>query len=273
MAVTPVCGLSRIELVARDPDALTRFYVEAFGFAPKAAQARREEEKRIALRLGAQEIALVRPTLVGRPYPTEVPGWSPAFQHFAMIVWDMSAAMERLRACAGWSAISTAGPQRLPAATGGVTAFKFRDPEGHPLEFLAFPTDAAPQLWRQAASAASAAICLGVDHSAISVANVARSVDFYASLGFAQRGGSLNQGEEQARLDGVDQPIVDVVPLETQARPTPHLELLHYRGDYPRTGAVAFNDVAATRLVLAMQARGQPDAAQDPDGHWLIFEE
>ena len=45
----------------------------------------------------------------------------------------------RLSAHAGWTTISTDGPQLLPASSGGVTAYKFRDPEGHPLELIAFP--------------------------------------------------------------------------------------------------------------------------------------
>ncbi len=41
-----------------------------------------------------------------------------------------------------------AGPERLPARSGGVSAFKFRDPDGHPLELLAFPPEAVPPIWR-----------------------------------------------------------------------------------------------------------------------------
>ena len=50
----------------------------------------------------------------------------------------------------GWTPISTSGPQLLPAASGGVSAFKFRDPEGHPLELIAFPPGAVPPQWQTA---------------------------------------------------------------------------------------------------------------------------
>lgn len=36
---------------------------------------------------------------------------------------------------------------RLPESSGGVTAFKFRDPDGHPLELLAFPDGKVPSRW------------------------------------------------------------------------------------------------------------------------------
>ena len=94
----------------------------------------------LTLRLGEQEIELVGFHAVGRSFPP-VAGWSPLFQHFAIVVADMAAAYAQLRAQPGWSAISIGGPQVLPPASGNVTAFKFRDPEGHPLELLAFSPD------------------------------------------------------------------------------------------------------------------------------------
>ncbi|MGB8684208.1 MAG: hypothetical protein WCD12_15080, partial [Candidatus Binatus sp.] len=60
-----------------------------------------------------------------------------------------------------------------------VTALKFRDPEGHPLELIAFPPDDTPAKWQRS----STAECLGIDHSAISVAVTERSVKFYERLG------------------------------------------------------------------------------------------
>ena len=74
--------------------------------------------------------------------------------------------------------ISRGGPVTLPKSAGGVTAVKFRDPEGHPLEFLQFPPGANPD-WKGAG-------VMGIDHSAISVSDVAASRRFYARHGLSE---------------------------------------------------------------------------------------
>jgi catechol 2,3-dioxygenase-like lactoylglutathione lyase family enzyme len=190
----------------------------------------------------------------------------------------MTAAMERLCQTPGWTAISRRGPQRLPASSGGVTAFKFRDPDGHPLELIRFPDgDNAPR----------------IDHSAISVADTARSLAFYQALGLAVGTKSINQGPEQDRLDDVRGADVAVTALLPSASTTPHIELLFYRGDYQRGPVASLGDVAATRLILTMssaedlekirahppgplaQLRSRPLQTfmlRDPDGHLLGIE-
>ena len=100
------------------------------------------------LRLGNQVIALGKPQPPGRSYPRDVAGWDPLFQHFAIVVSDMTAAYANLQALPGWTAISRDSPQVLPASSGGVTAYKFRDPEGHPLEMLAFEPARGPPIGR-----------------------------------------------------------------------------------------------------------------------------
>lgn len=257
--------LDRIRLVSADPEALAAFYTEALGFSRRAT-VRGTGETVVPLHLGAQALDLVGYDRPGRPYPAEVPGWSPLFQHVAIVVSDMERAHARLAATPGWRPISTAGPERLPAASGGVTAFKFRDPEGHPLELLAFPTSGGPEIWR----GMSTDICLGLDHSAISVAETGASLAFYRDLGFSVLSRGTNTGPEQARLDAVPDPRVAVTGLTPPGAPTPHLELLCYAGAFPRAVlACADHDVAATVLVFS-----GADAARhlrDPDGHrvWL----
>ncbi len=92
-----------------------------------------------------------------------------------------------------------------------------------------------------------------LDHSAISVADTARSVAFYESLGLSVVSRSLNTGPEQARLDAVPSPTVEVTGLGFPDGRPPHVELLCYRGEHPRTVSdLAIGDVAATRLVIAM---------------------
>ncbi|GEO98547.1 VOC family protein [Methylobacterium haplocladii] len=305
MAVS-VERIARISLNAVDPDRLAAFYETGLGFVrdgeaewPSEPASRLfgvtvERARVVSLRLGEQIIDLVGLTPQGAPYPGDVPGWSPLFQHFAMIVSDMEAAYGRLSGVPGWKPISQGGPQRLPASSGGVTAFKFRDPEGHPLELLAFPAGGIPEIWRQPSSRN---VGLGIDHSAISVAETERSIAFYEILGFRVSSRSHNRGPEQARLDGIERPDVAVTGLSLPGRAAPHLELLCYRTERDHTTAtMRATDSAATRLVLAMSDPGalarayerlpahrvspgpviRPDGGteallRDPDGHHLLL--
>lgn len=245
MAVSGVQALVGLRLNAHDPGALADFFVRALGFERTAAGAR----------LGPTAVDIAQAT--GAPYPIDLPPWSPLFQHVAIATSDMAAAMDRLAQAGGWTAITRGGPQTLPASSGGVTAFKFRSPEGHPLELIAFPAEAGRPSLR-------------IDHSAISVADAARSIAFYQALGFRVGGRSLNQGPEQDRLDGLAGARVQVVALTPAVQQTPHLELLAYLGDYPRGAPAAEGDVAATRLVLSGHA-GRA-RLRDPDGHRLKIE-
>lgn len=224
---------------------LAAFYRDAFDFVGNPG----------SLGLGDTRLSIERTADGSASYP-RVPGWSPLFQHFAIRVADMDAAIARLDAVAGWQPISTHGPERLPPNTGSVTAFKFRDPEGHPLELLAFPDETSGPLFGR------------IDHSAISVADVERSIAFYERLGLAVAGRSLNTGIEQSRLDGIDDATVDVVAMRTPSGRAPHLELLGYRGSFDR-GHRAVDDEIATRLVFETDHDQTARRWRDPDGHLL----
>jgi catechol 2,3-dioxygenase-like lactoylglutathione lyase family enzyme len=265
--VNKVSSLSRISLISADPHNLARFYCRAFGFTvertfhventacgPLAVSPLGAADI-VSLRLGLQQIELIGPAPSGRPYPPGVSGKSTLFQHFAIVATDLGEAYERLRREPDWTSISSQGPQRLPAASGGVTAFKFRDPEGHPLELIEFPPGPMSSTWHPERNEQ---ICLGIDHSAISVADTKRSIAFYEALGLAQSGGSLNRGEEQSRLDGIEDATVEVTSLAIPACAPPHVELLCYR-DTPAYSSSrvqlpsAVNDLAATQLVFSMR--------------------
>ena len=247
----------------------------------------------ITLRLGHETIELVGVQPPGRPYPPAVSGRSLLFQHFAIVVSDMTTAYSRLSAYPHWSPISTGGPQPLPAASGGVTAFKFRDPDGHPLELIAFSPNSIPANWQTS----SASGCLGIDHSAISIADTEQSVRFYEQLGLTRIGGTLNFGPEQDMLDNIAGALVKVTALAPPQFSTPHIELLCYRGRFDQEIALpAVNDVAATQLVLSVERSKMLDAlcaqsddvvlsgpvriehgalrtiVRDPDGHLLCLE-
>jgi catechol 2,3-dioxygenase-like lactoylglutathione lyase family enzyme len=245
--------LSRIELICRDPDGLAAFYEVALGFirpiGPENTSGRASAS--VTLRLGQQDIRLISPQPMGRPYPANIISWSPLFQHIAIVVSDMAGAYAHLSTIHGWTPISNAGPQVLPLASGGVDAFKFRDPEGHPLELIAFAPGATPVQWQ----GPSDNYCLGIDHSAISVSNTLRSIAFYESLGLRRTASSLNVGQEQAKLDDVLNAVVEVTAL-TPERPTPYVELLYYRGKFDRhMRPQAVNDATATRLVFTIESR------------------
>ena len=261
--MSPAWRIARVSLTTAEPAETSAFLREALGFEEAGTGERAGEgfarltgiegaRARVTLlRLGRQEVELVAFARPGRPYPLGSAASDLWFQHIAVVVSDMRAAHARLSARRGWTPISTAGPQRLPERSGGVTAFKFRGPEGHPLELLEFPPARAPAAWKEPRRADP---CLGIDHSAIAVADTAASAAFYARLGFAAAERSLNQGIEQERLDGVPGAKVEVTALRPEAADgPPHLELLRYLP--PSEGRPAppdprSDDVAATRLVL-----------------------
>jgi catechol 2,3-dioxygenase-like lactoylglutathione lyase family enzyme len=228
------------------------------------------------LELGNQSIDILQFDMPGSPYPRLISPDDAVFQHFAIVVSDMGLGLAQLMRTPGWTAISTAGPQRLPQRSGGVTAFKFQDPDGHPLELLEFPAHAVPQHWKQRSRDG---LFLGIDHSAISVRDTTVSTAFYESLGFRVTAKTFNHGIEQAQLDGIASPQVEVSALAAAHESTPHLELLCYRSDPDRPRHVlASNAVAATRIELAvdgLESHADKDAATrlivDPDGHHLIL--
>jgi catechol 2,3-dioxygenase-like lactoylglutathione lyase family enzyme len=238
----------------------------------------------ITLALGQEIVELLQFDCPGRPYPARSSACDLLFQHFAIVAADMPAAWQRLRGVKGWSSITRDEPQRLPKTSGGVTAFKFRDPEGHPLELLAFPAANTPSKWRGTGNrgmgnrgTGNNATSLGIDHSAISIADTAVSIAFYQALNLRISARSFNQGPEQDMLDDVRGAQVEVTALSAPT-PSPHVELLCYRGHSHKPPAIRSNDIAATRLAFALcgPARAELDpigyGILDPDGHHLVIE-
>ncbi len=264
-------GITGFSLITADPARLVGFYRDVLGFAPHGEERRIEGAEmrllslsgggsRQSLSLGAQMLSIERFEAAGRPYPDEGDAASLFFQHLALVVADIAQAHARLRDVA---AISSDGPQHLPSSSDGVRAFKFRDPDGHPLELLQFPSDKVPSAWR-GRHPIPGQIGLGIDHSAISVGDADASAAFYGALGLGSGERTHNHGPEQQRLDGLADAEVEVVPM-IPYNGTPHLELLGYRvskGD--RGPALMANDVAATRIVWR---GGEARLLRDPDGH------
>jgi catechol 2,3-dioxygenase-like lactoylglutathione lyase family enzyme len=112
------------------------------------------------------------------------------------------------------------------------------------------------------------ALFLGIDHSAISVADSERSIAFYEGLGLSVAARSLNRGPEQARLDGLSAPQVEVTALAL-SQGVAHLELLCYRGvSRGEATRLRNNDMASTRLILEA---ARECCLLDPDGHHLLL--
>jgi catechol 2,3-dioxygenase-like lactoylglutathione lyase family enzyme len=150
-------------------------------------------------------LALAPGTRPGRPVPADSRSNDRWFQHGCLVVNDMAAALALLQpafAAGGITPISSA-PQRLPdwnTDAAGIVAYKFRDPEGHPLELLQFPPDKGEARWHVGAPGP----LLGLDHSAIGIADTAASGRFYRELlGLAAGGDGVNSGPEQDGLDGL----------------------------------------------------------------------
>jgi len=246
----------------------------------------------VTLRLGAQHMALVAFDPPGNPYPPRSGSTDLWFQHIAIAVSDMNAACARLRGHS-FEPISRDGPQRLPPADGSVIAYKFRDPDGHPLELIQFPRNDS------SARQEEPAVFLGIDHSAINVADIGSSVDFYTrTLGLSIASRSINSGRAQQRLDRAADDLVDVVSVQPADAGPPHVELLGYRTPtgLPMPPGMKASDILADQLVLQVEnlahlagalrtekmdivspgivtmSKGRHAMlARDPTGHLLLF--
>lgn len=249
----------------------------------------------VRMQLGAEEIELTEYlTPRGRPIPVDSrsnDGW---FQHVAIIVSDMDQAYARLRQHNVEH--SSPEPQRLPdwnKAASGIKAFYFKDPDGHPLEILQFPAGKGDPKWQMAKSK----LFLGIDHTAIAVADTDTSLSFYRDrLGLRVAGESINYGPEQERLNNVFGARLHITSL--RAAGGPGIEFLEYltpRNGRPGTGiqandlahwettlvttdtTKAFEQLLNGRAFLVSPAVASPQMpqlrkallAQDPDGHSL----
>jgi catechol 2,3-dioxygenase-like lactoylglutathione lyase family enzyme len=252
-------------LTTQDPQRLLRFYV-GLGFSREGASTAISAEeiallgltgggRRVALRRGEQRVDLDTFDEPGMPYPSDSNSADLWFQHFALVTNDAAAQWARAKVL-GAQAISSNGAVTLPPSSGGVTAVKFRDPDGHPLEFLQFPNDAGRRQMRDSRP--------GIDHSAISVSDARASQEFYQTLGLSVRNPTRNQGSAQDGLDGLSNVEVDVVPMVPRNEIV-HLELLCYLRPNGRAGPpLSANDLAATRIVWAADRNA---LIRDPDGH------
>jgi catechol 2,3-dioxygenase-like lactoylglutathione lyase family enzyme len=209
----------------------------------------------------------------GRPIPADSRSTDRWFQHICLVVNGMDAALAGLEpalAAGVITPISTA-PQRLPdwnTAAAGIVAFKFHDPEGHPLELLQFPPDKGDARWHGEATGP----ILGIDHSAIGIADTTISDRFYRNLlGLSAGGDGVNSGPEQDGLDGI---------AGTRVHITGHrcpegagVECLNYRepsGGRPMPKDQGIQDVAHWQLRLRVADLEKIHAKAETYGGTLI---
>src|SRR5687767_7619981 len=104
------------------------------------------------MRLGDEFIDLTEYlTPKGRPIPVDSRSNDQWFQHIAIVVSDMDKAYQQLRAHKVQH--TSTGPQRIPdwnKAAAGIKAFYFKDPDGHNLELIYFPSGKGNPKWQQA---------------------------------------------------------------------------------------------------------------------------
>jgi catechol 2,3-dioxygenase-like lactoylglutathione lyase family enzyme len=262
LAVTAWADEARIRAVdavgvtVSDMDRSVDFYVRVLGFAPArdvevTGDAYEQLRGVFPVRMRVVRLALGREHLElteyvtprGRPAPSDARSNDRWFQHVAIVVRDMDRAYEWLRAQR--VAQVSPEPQRLPdwnPSAGGIRAFYFRDPDGHPLELIWFPPDKGDPRWQEPTDR----LFLGIDHTAIAVGDTRKSLAFYRDrLGFRVVGGSENHGPEQERLNAVRGARLRITSLRVAEGPG--VEFLEYVS--PRDGRPLPDDARANDLV------------------------
>ncbi|MBL9030943.1 MAG: VOC family protein [Phycisphaerae bacterium] len=263
-AAVAVAGVS---IVVDDLDRAREFYTGVLGFAAdtevelvgdaleRSTGVFGARARVSGLRLGEERVELIDYLAPeGRAYPADSRSNDRWFQHVAIVVSDMDRAYAHLRAHRVRHASS--GPQALPAwntGTAGIKAFYFKDPDGHVLEVIWFPPGKGDPRWQRPTDR----LFLGIDHTAIAVADTEASLGFYRdTLGLRVAGGSENFGSEQERLNNVFGARVRITTLRAAAGPG--VELLEYLAPsdgrpYPVESRP--NDLVSWRTIVVM-----PDA-------------
>src|SRR6266516_5082733 len=198
----------------------------------------------VRMQLGDEHIDLIEYLAPrGRPIPVDSRSNDLWFQHIAIVVLDMDQAFAKLRELIV-QFVST-GPQTLPAslpAAAGIKAFYFRDPDQHNLEVIYFPPGKGDPRWQEKTDK----LFLGIDHTAIGIANTEASLHFYRDLlGLRKAGESENFGTEQEHLNQVFSAHLQITGM--RAASGAGIEFLDYLT--PRDGRARPADVHANDIV------------------------
>ena len=251
-----VRAVAAVGMTVADMDRSIAFYGRVLGFETVSdAEVWGPEHERLQglfglrmrvarMQLGDEQIELTEYlTPRGRPIPIDSRSNDRWFQHVAIIVSDMDRAYAWLRQHRVEHA--SPAPQRLPnwnPNAGGIRAFYFKDPDGHPLEVLWFPRDKGDPRWHRPTDR----LFLGIDHTAIVVASTAVSLACYRdTLGLRVAGESENHGPEQEQLNNVFGARLRITALPAPAGPG--IEFLEYLT--PRDGRPIPADARPNDLV------------------------
>ena len=183
------------------------------------------------------------------------------FQHVAIVVSDMNRAVDRVKMLV--SPISES-PQWLP---NGVAAWKFRNAAGHAMELLWFPPDQGHPRWHQP----DPPLFQGLDHSAISISDSDRSLQFYGvELGLQLRYATLNQGVEQERLDALTNAQVAIHGLGGSSPfGVEFLRYLQPEPSQPSARSLQPQHALHAQILVHDPRCGDDRLISDPDGHRL----
>ena len=206
----------------------------------------------VRMQIGDEFISLIQyiEPSDGKPIPVDSRSNDLWFQHFAIVVSDMDKAYQHVNKHKV-SQISTS-PQTLPKSNkpaAGIRAFKFKDPDSHPLELLWFPPGKGDPRWHRPTDK----LFLGIYHTAIGVNDTEASLRFYRDLlGMNVLGGSLNIGTEQDNLDNVSGAKVRITSLRPSAN-IPGIEFLEYvspENGRPIPSEIKANDIVHWQTIL-----------------------
>ncbi len=213
-----VVAVEKVTITVSDLDSAVDFYTQVLDFQKAGEYALNAETTRrlfgfsnthvttriAKLNLGNELIELMEFSGLakGRQIPQDSRSNDLWFQHIAIVVSDMDRAYDRVYD-AKVAHVSTS-PQTLPAyipAAAGITAFYFRDPDGHNLELIHYPKGKGNPKWQ---NNLDGRLFLGIDHTAIGIDDTGRGLAFYHQLLKLQvAGNSENHGTEQEHLNQV----------------------------------------------------------------------
>ena len=216
--ISQVRSIDKVTITVSDVDKVKHFYEDAFGakeiqtnvFKGREMEALFSindptcEVKTSLMQIGKEYVELqsfkgktTKPALI----PEDSKSNDLWFQHIAIVVPDMEKAFEVIHR--KMAVFVSTSQQTLPnyiTAAAGISAFYFRDPDGHNIEIIHFPSGKGNPKWQSDTTSTFE----GIDHTAIGIKNTDDAYTFYRDiLGMTIGGHSENYGTEQEHLNQV----------------------------------------------------------------------